>query len=79
MAERRPRRAGPVWLWVVGLVLLIVLIWLAIDFVTVEEEPALPPAVEEVRGASGTAPAADLGAVRIAAVSRHSAQRKEAA
>lgn len=51
MADRGPRRAGPVWVWLLGLIVLVVVIWLLVRWVAERDEGATaagaPAAAEE--------------------------------
>lgn len=50
MAAPAPKRAGPLWLWLLGLVLLLVAVWILVDQLT----------DEELRGGAGAPPAAEV-------------------
>ncbi len=57
MAADAPRRLGPIWVWLAGLVVLIVAIWLLVDWVENRDgatgSAVVPPAAESMRADGG--------------------------
>ena len=58
MASPEPRNAGPLWLWLLGLILLLVAVWILVDQLTEAEFTGgadAPPAAEvETEGEAET-------------------------
>lgn len=52
MGSNPPRRAGPLWLWLLALIMLLAAVWVLIDGLTDEDftgEATTPPAEEVER------------------------------